>query len=109
MKQTILCSTLLALIVSGATAETYNDLWIPPVLTGKAFQLTLNQTSKQFFPGAKTTTYAFNGEEFWRPTLIMNKGDVVQMQVTNNLVDTTTTHLHEKTQDNRSSRQTAVR
>ena len=94
MKHAILCSTLSALIISSAAAGTYNDLWIPPVLTGKTFKLALNQTSEQFFPGAKTVTYAFNGAEFWGPTLIMNKGDVVQMHVTNNLVDTTTTHWH---------------
>ena len=44
--------------------------------------------------GATTPTYGYNGASFWGPTLIMNKGDFVQMSVTNNLSETTTTHWH---------------
>lgn len=76
------------------TSSTYNDLWIPPTITGKTFDLTLAKSSKQLRTGAKTATYGYNGTEFWGPTLIMNKGDFVQMNVTNNLSETTTTHWH---------------
>ena len=75
-------------------AQTYNPLIIPEVITGNTFNLNLHQTSKQFLSGTATNTYAYNNMLFWGPTLIMNKGDWVQMNVANNLVDTTTTHWH---------------
>ena len=74
--------------------SSYNPLWIPPALTGPKFELTLAQTSKQFVPGAATATYGYNGSEFWGPTLILNKGDMVQINVTNGLTESTTTHWH---------------
>lgn len=75
-------------------STTYNDLWIPPTITGTNFNLTLAKSSKQLKTGATTPTYGYNGASFWGPTLIMNKGDLVQMNVTNNLSETTTTHWH---------------
>ena len=76
------------------TSTTYNELWIPPTITGTTFNLTLGKSSKQFRSGAATNTYGYNGANFWGPTLIMNKGDSVQMNVVNNLSDSTTTHWH---------------
>jgi bilirubin oxidase len=78
----------------GSTAGAYNQLWIPDTLSGKTFSLTLSPSSKQLQEGAKTTTYGYNGADFWGPTLIMSKGDFVQMHVTNNLADETTAHWH---------------
>ncbi len=73
----------------------YNTLYIPPTLSGTSFNLTLSKSSKQFFKtGSSTATYGYNGQNFWGPTLIMNKGDNVQMNVTNGLTDTTTVHWH---------------
>ena len=80
--------------VTLTAAQTYNPLIIPEVITGTTFNLNLHTTTKQFLSGAATNTYAYNNMLFWGPTLIMNKGDWVQMNVTNNLADTTTTHWH---------------
>ena len=80
--------------VTLTAAQTYNPLVIPEVITGTTFNLNLHPTTKQFYTGAATNTYAYNNMLFWGPTLIMNKGDWVQMNVTNNLPDTTTTHWH---------------
>ncbi len=74
--------------------STYNALWIPPTLTGTTFNLTLATSSKQFRSGAATNTYGYNGNQFWGPTLIMNKGDSVTLNVTNTLGEQTTTHWH---------------
>ena len=60
------------------TTGTYNDLWIPPTLTGTTFNLALGKSTKQFRTGTATNTYGYNGVSFWGPTLIMNKGDNVQ-------------------------------
>ncbi len=73
----------------------YNNLWIPDTLSGTTFDLTLHTATKQIMTsGPATNTYAYNTASFWGPTLIMNKGECVQMNVTNNLSDTTTTHWH---------------
>lgn len=80
--------------VTLTATQTYNPLIIPEVITGTTFDLNLHVTNKQFLSGAATNTYAYNNMLFWGPTLIMNKGDWVQMNVTNNLADTTTTHWH---------------
>jgi bilirubin oxidase len=81
--------------VTLTTAQTNNPLIVPEVMTGTTFNLNLHPTTKQFFTGAATNTYAYNNMLFWGPTLIMNKGDWVQLNVTNNLAaDTTTTHWH---------------
>lgn len=78
-----------------ATSSTsYNDLWIPPTISGTTFNLSLDKSTKQFFSGSATNTYSYNGVNFWGPTLIMNKGDQVQINVKNNLSETTTTHWH---------------
>ena len=76
------------------TGATYNALFIPPTITGTTFNLTLAKSTKQFRSGAATNTYGYNGNSFWGPTLILSQGDSVQMNVTNNLTDTTTTHWH---------------
>ncbi len=81
-------------MVTLTAAQTYNPLIIPEIMTGTNFNLNLHQTTKQFLSGAATNTYSYNNMQFWGPTLIMNKGDWVQLNVTNNLLDTTTTHWH---------------
>ena len=76
------------------TARPFQNLWIPPILEGKSFDLTLSKTSKSFWSGATTTTYGFNKALFWGPTLILNQGDTVQMKVKNDLSEPTTVHWH---------------
>ncbi len=88
-------STTTATSTTTITSNTaYNDLWIPPTLTGTTFNLTLAKSSKQLRTGNTTPTYGYNGASFWGPTLIMNKGDNVSLNVTNNLSEQTTTHWH---------------
>jgi len=71
----------------------YNTLVIPDTLSGTTFNLTARDTIKQFFPGNQTVTAAINGN-WWGPTMIFNKGDVVHINLTNKLQDSTTMHWH---------------
>ena len=87
-------SATVSVTPSTGSSTTYNTLWIPDTLTGKTFNLTLAPGTKQMRSGALTNTYSYNDSGFWGPTLIMNKGDVVQMNVTNQLSEATTTHWH---------------
>jgi blue copper oxidase len=83
----------LAFMVATAQAQTYNTLWIPDTLSGTNFTLTARDTFKQMVSGNQTITAAYNGN-FWGPTMIWNKGDVVHLTVNNQLQDTTTVHWH---------------
>lgn len=68
-------------------------LSIPPALTGTTFNLTLQSGTTTFFTGYNTPTYGVNGV-WMAPTLIINKGDSVTFNVTNNLPVNTTIHWH---------------
>lgn len=70
-----------------------NPLFIPPVLTGTTFNLNVQADSTEFFSGHKTPTYGVNGN-ILAPTLILNNGDNITLNVTNNLTTTTTMHWH---------------
>lgn len=79
--------------IINVNAQTYNNLWIPDTLSGKEFNLTIKDTLKQIRNGNQTITGGINGN-FWGPTLFINKGDVVHMNVRNKLNDSTTIHWH---------------
>jgi len=87
-------TTAAAVLVTGTTQQTYNPLYIPDELRGPTFNLTLDQNTKQYFAGPTTQTYSYNHAGFWGPTLLMRKGDFIQVNLTNNLPATTTTHWH---------------
>lgn len=78
----------------GPSTAGHQRLWIPPTISGTTFDLTLRPATKQMLSGAKTATYAYNGSEFWGPTLLMQRGDTVKLSVTNRLAEATTTHWH---------------
>lgn len=77
-----------------SSTSAYNDLWIPPMLTGTTFNLTLGKSTRQLRTGAITNTYSYNNTGFWGPTLILNQGDLVKLNVNNTLLEQTTTHWH---------------
>lgn len=70
-----------------------NQLLIPETITGTNFDLNLQNGTYQFLAGQATNTMGANGN-ILGPTLIMNKGDDVDIVVTNQLDDTTTIHWH---------------
>ncbi|MBS4027553.1 MAG: multicopper oxidase domain-containing protein [Ignavibacteriales bacterium] len=84
---------LLCTISHSLISQTYNTLFIPDTISGTTFNLDANEGTKQFRPGDATNTAGYNGS-FLGPTLFFNQGDTVHLNVTNNLVDTTTVHWH---------------
>ncbi len=94
MKQKLLLlSALLVLLLNSVTAQ-YNTLWIPDTLSGTSFNLNIKDTFRQIVAaGQQTITGGINGN-FWGPTLFVNKGDTVHMNVKNYLNDSTTLHWH---------------
>ncbi len=75
-------------------------LWIPPLHSGtvqagvRTYALELAASELQLHTGAKTTSYGYNGNPFWGPTLLLKAGDRARMQVKNALAEATTTHWH---------------
>jgi bilirubin oxidase len=67
---------------------------MPQALSGTTFNLNIHESTKQLVSGNQTITGAINNETFWGPTLFINKGDLVHMNVTNNLNESTTVHWH---------------
>lgn len=83
-----LCSAFLS-------AQTYNPLWIPDTLSGSNITLTIKDTFAQLrATGNQTLTGGINNSQFWGPTIFINKGDIVHMNVLNKLNDSTTIHWH---------------
>ncbi len=92
-KQSSLLVLFLSLITLSTSAQTYNALRIPDTLSGTTFNLAMKDTFAQILPGNQTITGGINAN-FWGPTLFINKGDTVHMNVQNNLNDSTTLHWH---------------
>ena len=82
-----------AILFGNGLLSAHNQVAIPDTLSGTEFELTLQDGIVQFFPGDYTNTMGVNGSMLG-PTLIMNKGDFVDIYVNNNLDETTTMHWH---------------
>jgi len=68
-------------------------LFIPSVLSGEEINLSFQKGQVAFLDGIMTNTYGYN-QDYLGPTLLLNKGDAVRLNVTNNLSETTTVHWH---------------
>ncbi len=94
VRQIVFSAVLLFFTVDFSVAQ--NPLFIPPTLSGTSFDLNIQNGTTQFYPGINTPTYGINGA-LLGPTLIVNKGDWVTMNVTNSLTgsgNSTTIHWH---------------
>lgn len=70
-----------------------SPLPIPPVLSGAQISLTLQEGAWEFHPGETVSTYGYNGD-LLGPTIVLERGQEVTLNVTNTLPDLTTTHWH---------------
>ncbi|WP_264521436.1 multicopper oxidase domain-containing protein [Flavobacterium sp. N1994] len=86
--------TLFAICSISLLHAQYNTIAMPEALYGTTFNLNIHESTKQLRTGNLTVTGSINNESFWGPTLIINKGDEVHMNVTNNLNESTTLHWH---------------
>ena len=91
MKKTY--KALLILLCITTTIKSQTQLTIPDTLSGTNLNLTVKSGTVNLYPGFVTNTMGVNGN-YLGPTLILRKGDHVQMNVTNSLTDTTTIHWH---------------
>jgi len=70
-----------------------NSLYIPPVITGSEIGLTLQFGETAIFEGEFTSSIGYN-QSILGPTLLLNKGDEVSINVTNQITEPTTLHWH---------------
>lgn len=87
---------LIAILFLGEPTFAQNPLFIPSILNGNTFNLTVQNGTTQFYPSVNTPTYGINGP-LLAPTLIFNKWDTVTLNVTNTLTgngNSTTIHWH---------------
>ena len=77
----------------GSYGSGLTTLSIPAVLTGTNIDLTMDYGTTEFYSGYQTTTRGFNGS-YLGPTLILNKGDQINVTVNNNQTESTTVHWH---------------
>lgn len=70
-----------------------NALFIPDTLSGSMINLNLQNGQVAFYDGFITNTIGYN-QEILGPTLILEKGSNVTLNVVNNLSETTTVHWH---------------
>lgn len=86
-----------ALIVSGISwthaAMAQNEMAIPPTISGSSIDLNVQSGTTEFYPGFNTPTFGINGV-FLSPTIVVNKGDIVTLNVNNGLNTSTTMHWH---------------
>ena len=93
-KQLLLTAFFLVFaLLMGNAVVAQNRLLIPDTLSGTNFTLNLQNGQYPFYAGVNTTTMGANGN-ILGPTLLMNKGDFVDITVKNLLNDTTTLHWH---------------
>ncbi len=91
MRSTLVIAYLSAFLCSDSYSQ--NPLFIPDTLSGTTFNIAVQSGTTTFFAGHNTPTYGYNGN-LLGPTLLMNKGDSVTLNVTNNLAVPTTVHWH---------------
>lgn len=93
MQRFILFFFINILLPSPFLVSAQTPLFIPDTLGGDIIDLTLQHGTREFYPGFVTQTIGYNGA-YLGPTIILQKGQQVTINVTNQLGDTTTTHWH---------------
>jgi blue copper oxidase len=86
-------SLLTLLAMSSFALRAQNPLVVPDTVSGQVINLTMAPGSVNFYTGISTQTLGFNGD-YLGPTIILNQGQQVTLNVTNNIGDTTTVHWH---------------
>lgn len=103
----VLLLALMALLVyqftnAGSNKKTgsQNQLPIPELLSGedqngkKVFELTAGYSINEFYEGVKTETMSMNAAPILGPTLEWTRGELVQVNIKNELDEATSIHWH---------------
>jgi FtsP/CotA-like multicopper oxidase with cupredoxin domain len=80
-------------VIFCGTMFAQSPMFIPPILSGNTIELSIGNGNKVFYPGQITQTMGINGD-FLAPTLVLDQGQQVTINIKNELTDTTTIHWH---------------
>lgn len=83
----------IAMMFAIAISKAQTPVMIPDTLSGTVINLSLKDSTFQFYSGINTKTLGYNGS-YLGPTIILNQGQKVMLNVHNLMKDTTTTHWH---------------
>ncbi len=86
-------ATVLSAQLTLSAQSFVNPLSIPSTISSTNIVLSVQNGTMGVYPGFVTSSIGFNGN-YLGPTLLMNKGDSVNIQIINSLLDTTTVHWH---------------
>lgn len=89
----VLCCSIALVCFFSINGRAQSPLLIPDTLSGSVISLTIKDSVHQFYPGYNAPTIGYNGS-YLGPTVFLNKGQNVTLNVSNQLNDTTTTHWH---------------
>ncbi len=88
---------ILSLILSACflsfNSTSQNQLFVPSIINSTNINLTLQESTNNFYPNITTNTIGANGN-LLGPTLILLKDSTYHFSVNNQLTDTTTIHWH---------------
>ncbi len=84
---------IVAVMFTLQTSYAQTPILIPDTLSGISINIQLKDTTHLFYTGYNTATIGYNGS-LLGPTIILNQGQSVTLNVSNMLLDTTTTHWH---------------
>ena len=83
--------SLACFILAAAHVRAQNPLAIPPALELDTFDLVIDESTHEFYPGVVTDTYGINAP-YLGPTLILHKGDTAHFRVHNQLAEISGMH-----------------
>jgi len=84
---------LATMLVTSMISKAQTLIPIPPTVSGTNIDLMLQNGTTQFYTGFNTATNGYNGN-YLGPTIILQKGQTVNLNVMNMLNEVTTTHWH---------------
>ncbi len=87
------CGALVGALAVVLSAAAQVPLPIPDTLSGSVIDLTVQEGTWEFHPGEVVSTFGVNGD-LLGPTLMLDQGQQVTINVANTLPDITTMHWH---------------
>lgn len=83
--------TVASLLFAISTAHAQNPLAIPPLIEQDTFQLVLDESTHEFYPGVVTNTFGISAP-FLGPALLLHRGDTARFHIVNQLAEVSGMH-----------------
>ena len=71
-----------------------NQIPIPTIISGNSINLNVHTSTVPFLTGTATNTFGFNSFSYLGPTILLNKNQLANISITNQIGETTAFHFH---------------